>query len=106
MITVQTRGCTLNQANRARMITQLRLHLGRFSEVISHVEATFSDENGPKGGIDKRCRLTINLSTGLPPVTVQHQSTSMNGALLNAVHKGKRSIARSIDRRRKLQRFA
>lgn len=100
MINIHARGCYLSRTRKNRVLTQLRLHFGRFAEKIARIEATLSDENGPKGGVDKRCKLKIDMDKH-PAVLVQHKATSIQAALQNAVHKGKRSVVRAVDRQRK-----
>jgi len=85
----------------------LRFALGRFVGRISRVEATLSDENGPKGGEDKLCRLLVRLTTGgrrktASSVLVEEVSPSILGAVSIAADRAARAVARTIDR----QRFA
>ena len=42
----------------------LRFALTRFSGAISAVRLRLVDENGPRGGVDQRCRIHVVLRTG------------------------------------------
>lgn len=43
---------------------QIGYALGRFESRIREVSVHLRDLNGPKGGIDKRCRVTVEFRTG------------------------------------------
>ncbi len=49
-----------------RMIIEdrLRFALRRFSHMVRRVEFCLTDLNGPKGGVDKRCRVRLITSEG------------------------------------------
>ena len=59
--------------------------LGRFGDRITRVEVFFSDENSSEksGERDKRCVIEARLG-GLQPITVSHQGSSLDQALLGA----------------------
>lgn len=83
----------------------LRFALGRFVGRITRVEATLSDENGPKGGEDKLCRLLVKLTTGgrrktVSSVIVEEVSPTFLGAVSIAADRAARAVAREIDRQR------
>ena len=60
-MTIQITGLTENGPLRARIRKQMTAVLERLTmtPLIAHV--AFFDENGPKGGVDKRCALTVRL---------------------------------------------
>jgi putative sigma-54 modulation protein len=74
-------------------------HLSRFGRRVDAVEARLSDVNGPRGGRDKRCRLTVHVP-GAPPIHVEelHQDyyASIDLALARVAH----AVGRSIERAR------
>lgn len=77
----------------------LRFSLSRFGGVVSHVKTTFLDVNGPKGGIDKRCRITVKMKTsGL--LVAQSDGVDYLEALSVCLDKITRVIRREIDKRR------
>lgn len=57
--------------------------LGRFDEKIQRVQLVLVDVNGPKGGLDKECRLVIH-PRRMPPIVI-HDRDSNPGALIHRV---------------------
>jgi putative sigma-54 modulation protein len=48
----------------AHVERRLRFALSRFSGRIRRVDVFLADENGPRGGIDKTCRIVVRLRDG------------------------------------------
>lgn len=57
--------------------------LGRFGAKIQRVQVTLSDVNGPRGGLDKECRLVIH-PRRMPPIVI-HDRDSNPGSLIHRV---------------------
>ncbi|NLX05419.1 MAG: HPF/RaiA family ribosome-associated protein [Phycisphaerae bacterium] len=49
---------------RDRVRARLRLSLSRFVRRVDKVSVRLTDVNGPKGGMDQECVLTVNLASG------------------------------------------
>lgn len=77
----------------------LRFSLSRFDGVISRVKARFFDVNGPKGGTDKRCLVSVKLRTS-GQVAVLGDGSNFVDALSNCLDRLVRATRREIDRRR------
>lgn len=78
--------------------TLLSDELGRFSSQITRLEIHFSDENGKKDGInDKRCLVEARL-TGLKPIAVTHNASTIEQAIFGAIEKLKTSLETLIGR--------
>lgn len=74
--------------------------LDRFRDRISRLEIHLSDENGAKSGQnDKRCMMEIRIE-GRPPVSVTHNSASVEKSIDGAVKMTIRMIERTLDRHR------
>lgn len=71
--------------------------LEHFAEQLTRVEVHLSDENGPKGGADKSCRME-GRPKGLDPITVEHRSDNVHGAIREASGKLKRAIRHQLGR--------
>jgi putative sigma-54 modulation protein len=74
-------------------------HLSRFGHRVDAVEARLSDVNGPRGGRDKRCRLTVHV-LGAPPVHVEELHQDLYAAIDLALARGAQAVGRSIERAR------
>jgi ribosomal subunit interface protein len=76
---------------------RLDLSLSRFSPRIRHVDVRLDDVNGPRGGIDKTCHVTIELVHG--GVVRTHAKAETLGAAVDlAAHRAARRLARRFDR--------
>lgn len=73
--------------------------LERFSDRITTVEIHLSDENGDKGGHDKRCVMEARLG-GRQPTAVTDQAATIEQAVAGAAAKLARSLGSTVDRLR------
>ena len=76
----------------------LKFSLSRFEGTVTRVKLRFFDVNGPKGGIDKRCRITAKLRTD-GQVVVSGEGEHYIEALGNCLERLVRSIRRKIGKR-------
>lgn len=98
-IDVQWSELEFNDKSKRIVSRQLKILLWRFRSYIMRVRVRFSDVNGPKGGIDKRCIVSAKLrSTG--------EITIISGgvAYLEAFQSGLARLVRSVQRERIKQR--
>ncbi|GJM24545.1 MAG: hypothetical protein DHS20C16_09600 [Phycisphaerae bacterium] len=61
---VSSQGDVLNPKLNALIERQVDFALSRFEQRIREVSVRFSDLNGPKGGIDKHCKIGVTLRNG------------------------------------------
>lgn len=78
---------------------RIQFALGRFAQRINRLDIHLKDENGPKGGVDKTCRLLARI---LPfgTIVIQDGDADIQALLDRAVDRLARSIRRELDRRR------
>lgn len=74
--------------------------IGRFEPSIATVEVRIADVNGPRGGIDKECRILASIPHR-SPVIVAEQAGGFYEAIDLASHKLKRAVTKMIDRRKR-----
>ena len=79
-------------SDRQRIEDRIRVALTRFTPLIRGLTATISDENGLRGGIDKKCRLVVRLHAGT--VVVNEQADAVLAAVTLAAERAARSVAR------------
>ncbi len=71
--------------------------LSRFSDRITRVEVHLSDENGDKGGRDKRCMMEARLE-GRRPAAVTHHAATVPDAVTGAAGQLTRLIESTLGR--------
>jgi hypothetical protein len=72
--------------------------LSRFDSRIDEVFLVLADLNGPRGGVDKTCRITVRLQNHAD-VIVTSEAGDIKACLARAAGRAGRSIARLIERR-------
>ena len=78
---------------------RLQFALGKFDPEIDRVEVGLSDINGPRGGIDKQCRIIAKMRS-LGTIVVEDADGDFFTVVSRAADRIGRSVARSLDRRR------
>ncbi|MGF1582420.1 MAG: HPF/RaiA family ribosome-associated protein [Gemmataceae bacterium] len=73
--------------------------LRNFQNHVHRVSAFLSDINGPKGGINKRCRMLVHLKSE-GTVVVQHTGESITSAIGGALDRLGQAIRRKLFRKR------
>src|SRR4051812_38690341 len=76
---------------------RLRQAFAHFEPQLMRIEVRLSDENGEKGGNDKRCLLEARLS-GLEPLVASENSPMLEQALEGAVEKLLRAMESRLER--------
>lgn len=91
-------GVDLSQEERAQIRHDLGVKLGKYETSIERVSVRVLDVNGPRGGVDKLCRIKVVLS-GLPSVVFENQALSLKTAIHGALSGTERAVRRSVQRR-------
>jgi putative sigma-54 modulation protein len=78
---------------------RLGFALGRFADRITSVWVRLADENGPRGGVDKRCRIEVR-GTQKWLVLVDDADTDLHAAIDRAADRVARSVVRTLERLR------
>ena len=82
---------------------RVRFALGRFERRLHRVQVRLTDENGPKGGIDKRCAISAELgAAGTLHAAVE--DSDYEPAISRAVDRMARRVKDHLARRRDLRR--
>jgi len=76
-----------------------RYGLSRFGPMIRGVHVTLADVNGPKGGVDKVCRLRLTVQGFGAPIIIEQADDRIERALDTALDRAAHTIARQLDRR-------
>ena len=96
-ITMQ-QGCSDNKFSR-KMARRIRLALNRFAASIRAITIRISDTNGPKGGDDIRCVVSVKLASA-GEVVVQGEGEKVLTVLSHCLSRAERAVSRHLDRHR------
>jgi hypothetical protein len=84
---------------RDTVANRLTQALIRFSRRIDRVDVAITDENGPRGGIDKHCRIRVQMP-GIQPFVSTAKDESSWAAVSRAVTRARRQVTTKLTRPR------
>lgn len=84
---------------------RLQFALSRFSGRIQRVQVILEDQNGPRGGLDKSCRIVVRLNEG-GDVVAEVADVNWEIAVDRATTRVGHTVARRLARRRANRRIA
>lgn len=96
---IQASGFTLTDGLRQHTERRLRFALGWAGNDLRKVAVRLSDINGPRGGIDKRCKIQI-LLTGRKEVVIEDTEADLYVAIDRVAERADRAVARQLQRLR------
>jgi len=82
---------------------RLRYALSRFDSRIRQKSAVLEDINGPRGGMDKHCRITVKLHRA-GEVVVHEQDADISKCITRAAERIGRAVSRALERSQKFSR--
>jgi ribosomal subunit interface protein len=103
-IQIRFRGMEISDALTEYAIRRIHQHLSRFDNRVSDVTVRFTDVNGPKGGADKRCQLTVS-GPRLGTVNLTTMHWDLYSGLDLALDRLDHVVGRSLERARVPQPF-
>ncbi len=99
-IDIQTRGFDLTEGLKAFIQRKLQFALSRMESHISVISIGLSDINGPKGGIDKRCRLQVSIAN-MEDIVIKDTQPDLYCAIDRTMQRASRVVTRKIARQQK-----
>jgi putative sigma-54 modulation protein len=78
---------------------QMDFALGQFESWISGIAVHLEDVNGPRGGMDKCCRILVNIKHG-KTIKVEDVDVDFTLAVNRAADRLKHIVGREVDKRR------
>lgn len=87
------------------MRRRLWFALGRLATAIRTVDVTIADVNGPRGGLDKQCRLRVR-GPAVGIAVIEHVGTDALTTVGQAAERAHRAVLRALSRRRAFAPFA
>ncbi len=98
-VLIRDRGVDLARETQERIERSIAFALDRFGRRIRRVTVGLTDLNGPRGGVDKRCRVEVALEpSGL--VLVHEDSQDLVTAVDLAAGRISATVARKLERER------
>jgi putative sigma-54 modulation protein len=88
---IRAKGINQPQDFQEHVTRRVALELSRFSGRLSGITVWLEDVNGPKGGIDKHCRVKVSGPE-------EGRDTDMKSALSRAIATAARAVSRSLRR--------
>jgi putative sigma-54 modulation protein len=102
-IEVRFRAIQASDALREHVARRVHFQLSRFNGEVSSVVIRIADINGPKGGADKRCHVTVR-GPSISPVMIEDLSADAHSAIDMALERAARTVGRELKRLRASRR--
>jgi putative sigma-54 modulation protein len=96
-LTIVSPGLALSEAIRNHVERRSQFALGRFAPSIQSVHVCLRDENGPRGGVDKLCRVLVMPRSGSPFV-VEGRGSQFVGSIDRTLQRAGRALTRLLKR--------
>ena len=87
----------LGMGDRAYIRRRLGMRLGKFASAIERISVRTEDVDGPRGSIDRMCRIKAVLK-GLPSVVLERRDASLTAAVDKAVAAAETAVRRALRR--------
>lgn len=98
-VEIRSRTATLDAEMREYIRRRVGFVFGRYAGKIRSVHVRIEDENGPRGGVDLHCRVTVR-GDGMGELHVEDQDQDLRTLVDRTVQRAGRSVARVVDRGR------
>lgn len=102
---IQSTKFGLTPALRNHTERQLQTGLSGFSDHIQQVDVRLGDNNGPKGGNDKFCRLHVKMKNA-KSIFIQGVGVDMYAVISKAARRAGRNVNKRLDRVKRHSRNA
>jgi putative sigma-54 modulation protein len=98
-IEIRSQNLHADEATVEHVERRMEFALEQFNTWISHVQVHLEDVNGPRRGIDKQCRILVNLKGG-KTIKVEDTDVDMIAVINRAADRIGQVVSREVDRRR------
>ena len=94
-LAVRGHNISLSEPIESLVRRRLEFALDRFGSQIRRVDVKLADINGPRGGVDKECRVDVTLNRG-GQVRAKSTDLHVRDAINRAVHRVGRQLTRRV----------
>ena len=98
-LTIRTRHLVVTPDTAAEIRHRLDRVFHRILPSLRAVDVTIADINGPRGGVDKQCRVRIR-GRSIPTVVIEHVGTDTVATVTVAAERATQAVLRKMARRR------
>ncbi len=102
-IVIKTKGFDLTEGLHLQAERRVRFALGSAAARVRNVVVRLADENGPRGGVDKRCSIRASI-IGAAHVIIEQQESDLYVAIDRAADRLGRAVSRQLAKGRSLRR--
>lgn len=96
---IQTRRVNLDEATRELIERRFGFALDQFNGWVSSVDVTIEDVNGPRGGVDKQCRILVSLRGG-KHIKIEDIDADLVSVINRVADRVSQVVARELERKR------
>lgn len=94
---ITAKGLDLTPSMKQYIARRLGFALGARAQQIQRVKVSLTDVNGPKGGVDKSCKIVIQVA-GMNDIVVTESKENWQSAIDRSAAKASQSLARRLGR--------
>jgi ribosome-associated translation inhibitor RaiA len=94
-LSIRTRDVELTEALREQITRRLQFALDTFKDHVEDALVYLMDLNGPKGGVDKLCQITVR-ARGLGELAVRETGTTLQAAINRAARRLKYRLSEAL----------
>ena|SRR5690242_3216612 len=94
-LSIRTRSMDITDSLRDLISRRLHFALDAFGDRIRHTSVHLADTNGPRGGVDKSCQITIGVR-GIGDILVRKQGSTPQAALMHATNRLKYLVSEAL----------
>jgi putative sigma-54 modulation protein len=99
-LTIVDRSKMLDDLQREFIQRRILFALSRFEVRLRGVSVVLTDENGPRGGVDKTCRIKVRLRR-LGDIVVTDRDREVAACVSRAAERAGRAVQREVERQRR-----
>lgn len=102
-IHIRNFGTPVTDEDRQGLRRRLEARLARYGDRVERASVRLEDLNGPRGGIDQRCRIKVVLSNA-PSVVVEAQHAELRDSMDIALRRTAAAVRSAVERRDRQRR--